>query len=349
LESDSNWAIFIEENQIKWTFGNPDDEFLSLITNFISGLSNIGEEILGQHGIASIEFDLKKHSEFRTAEVFIISLMNKFFLLMTDPIVTMKLIEASGGIAHEVKEIMSAVLVGQAAVLYAQCISEVSSEIQNVLESLWRGIILDISKEYMDDIDKILSSGGSNFSMMSFEDLIFLHYYLRQQPVLAQPLSPKGWALCSHMSGGEIPLTYQIVDQDPAVIAGYLAIIISFLVTIFDSKPKHLIFGTNSISKLTFINGEDYFLAIDGDFIQLATDPEFFEDFFAIKNEIRDDFREGLTTRIIEEILESQGCQLQHMSVQELLDHSKNQIIQKSTIPEDSAYKKSIHRTIGRL
>ncbi len=349
MQVSSNWAIFIEEKEIKWTFGDPDKEFLIYVSNFINGLSNIGEEILGQHGIASIIFDLKKRSGFNTAEIFIISLMNKFFLLMTDPLLTMKLIDASGGIAYEVQEIMSAVLVGQAAVLYAQCIQEVTPETQNRLEHLWRSIILDISDKYMDDIDTILSSGGSNFSMMSFEDLIFLHYYLRQQPELAQPLSHKGWVLCSNMSGGELPFTYHVTNRDPVVLAGYLAIIISFLMAMFEAKPKRLIFGTNSISSLSFINGEDYFIAIDGLFTELANDPDFFHDFFSIAEHIQKDLNDGLKKRIIEEIIEYKVSELELVDIKLLLENYKIPNRQISKYREENGFKRRILQVLGRL
>ncbi|MHA1225826.1 MAG: hypothetical protein ACTSPV_03710 [Candidatus Hodarchaeales archaeon] len=350
MQIDSNWAIFIEDKEVKWAFGNPDDEFLTFVTNFITGLSNIGEEVLGQHGIASIVFDLKQHSGFRTGEIFIISLMNKFFLIMTDPVVTMKLIDASGGITYEIQEIMSAVLVGQAAVLYAQCITDISPEEQKEVDKIWREIIVDISDKYRDNIDVILSEGGSNFSMMSFEDLIFLHYYLRKQSSFKQPLSPKGWALCSNMSGGEIPLTYHVDIRDPVILAGYLAIIISFLATLFESKPKSLLFGTNSISSLTFINGTEYFIAIDAPFTQLAKDDEFCKAFFGIEDKIIDDLRDSLKDQIIDEIIEKQMVYLRKMSIEDLLKSKfVKDIVREDLGKKSNQFKKIMRRIIGNL
>ena len=220
---------------------------------------------------------------------------------MSDPSTTMKLIDAHGGIAHEVQEIMSAVLVGQAAMLYAQCITEVEDdETREYLESIWQNIIIDISDRYTEDIDKIVGKSASNFSMLSFEDLFFLHYYLRKQPELTRPLSPKGWGLVSHMSGGEIPLDFH-VEKDPVVLAGYLAIIISFLMTLFDSKPKSLVFGTNNIQSLSFSHGEEYFLSIDAPFIELALNPEFYNSFFKMNDPVLKDLEDSLKKRITEE------------------------------------------------
>jgi hypothetical protein len=183
MRVDPNWALFVEGKSVKWSFGNPDEEFLTFVTNFLTALAQIGEELFGQHGIAQINFDVKRRAGFRSSEVFVVSLENKFFLIMSDPSTTMKLIDAHGGIAHEVQEIMSAVLVGQAAMLYAQCITEVEDdETREYLESIWQNIILDLSEEYSEEVNKIVGKSASNFSMLSFADLLFLHYYLRNQP-----------------------------------------------------------------------------------------------------------------------------------------------------------------------
>ncbi|MHA1969524.1 MAG: hypothetical protein ACW964_17220 [Candidatus Hodarchaeales archaeon] len=177
MQIDSNWALFVEGKEVKWSFGNPDDEFLTFVVNFLTALSQIGEELFGQHGIAQIEFDIPKRNQgFLSAEIFIVSLMNKFFLIMSDPTVTLKLIEASGGIYQEVQDIMSAVLVGQASMLYSQNITHLSQEKARKLEKTWQNIILDISDDYTKDIEKIIGKESCNFSMLRFHDLIFLHY-----------------------------------------------------------------------------------------------------------------------------------------------------------------------------
>lgn len=320
MQVDPNWALFVETKDVRWSFGNPDNEFLTIVTNFLTALAQIGEELFGQHGIAQINFDVKKRAGFRPSEVFVVSLENKFFLIMSDPSTTMKLINAHGGIAHEVQEIMSAVLVGQAAMLYAQCITELpDEESRDYFESIWQNIIIDISDGYSQDISKIVGKGASNFSMLSFEDLLFLHYYLRKQPELTRPLSPKGWALVSHMSGGEIPLDFH-VEKDPVVLAGYLAIIISFLMSLFDAKPKSLVFGTNTIQSLSFVHGEEYFLSIDAPYVELALNSEFYTSFFGMKEIVLEDLGESLKKRITEEILISQAEELESLDIKTLLN-----------------------------
>lgn len=319
MKVNSNWLLYVEEEKIVWEFGNPDDEFKTFVINFLKGLSALGEEIFGENGVASIEFDLHKKSQVRSSEVFIVNLSDKFFLIMSDPAITMFLIQQQGGIAKEVEEIMSAVLVGQAAILYAQCISEVNQSESSSLEKIWQNIILDISDSYSKDISKIVSSNSSNFSMLSFEDLLFLHYYLRKQPELIKPISPKGWAIVSHYSGGEIPIEHNM-EKDSVVLAGYLGIIISFISVLFKSKPKKLAFGIHTVQSLSFINGvNDYFIAIDSPFTKLILDKEFKSKFDNLDPEVLNDMRDALHHKIVEEILEANTQELENQSLDTLL------------------------------
>jgi hypothetical protein len=309
----------VEDKEIRWSFGNPDDEFKAFVLNFLLGLSQIGEEIFGENGVASIDFDLRRKSRTHSSEIFIVNLSDRFFIIMSDPSTTMKLIKQQGGLAKEVKEIMSAVLVGQAAILYAQGISEVSQEEGEILEIIWQDIIVDISEEYSKNISTIVSANSSNFSMLSFEDLLFLHYALRKQPELIKQISPKGWALVSHYSGGAIPLEHNM-EWDAVVLAGYLGIIISFITALFDSKPKKLAFGTNTVQSLSFINGKnDYFIAIDSPFTKMVLDPEFQSKFFQLEKKIILDLEFTLRTRIIEEILTANTEELEKQDLNSLL------------------------------
>ncbi|MHA2346282.1 MAG: hypothetical protein ACXACP_06150 [Candidatus Hodarchaeales archaeon] len=319
MQVEPNWFLFVEDKEIRWSFGNPDDEFKAFVLNFLLGLSQIGEEIFGENGVASIDFDLRRKSRTHSSEIFIVNLSDRFFIIMSDPSTTMKLIKQQGGLAKEVKEIMSAVLVGQAAILYAQGISEVSQEEGEILEIIWQDIIVDISEEYSKNISTIVSANSSNFSMLSFEDLLFLHYALRKQPELIKQISPKGWALVSHYSGGAIPLEHNM-EWDAVVLAGYLGIIISFITALFDSKPKKLAFGTNTVQSLSFINGKnDYFIAIDSPFTKMVLDPEFQSKFFQLEKKIILDLEFTLRTRIIEEIFTANTEELEKQDLNSLL------------------------------
>lgn len=320
MKVDPNWFLFVEEKEIRWSFGNPDEEFKGFVINFLAGLAQIGEEIFGENGVASIEFDLPKKSQVLSSEIFIVNLSNKFFIIMSDPSITMKMLNQQGGIAPEVEEILSAVLVGQAAILFGTSISEVSSDDESSkIKKVWQNIILDISAKYTDDIDKIVSSNSSNFSRLAFEDLLFLHYHLRKQLELGKIVSPKGWSLVSHYSGSEIPLEHNM-EWDAVVLAGYLGIIISFITALFNSKPKTLTFGTHTVQTLCFINGkDDYFIAIDSPFTKLILESEFQTKFFALQEEVITDLHDALRKRIIEEILAANAEELENQNLVSLL------------------------------
>ncbi|MHA2290235.1 MAG: hypothetical protein ACXABG_15725 [Promethearchaeota archaeon] len=322
MKVDANWFLFVEEKDIRWSFGNPDEEFKRFVINFLTGLAQIGEEVFGENGVASIEFDLKKKSQVLSSEIFIVNLSNKFYIIMSDPSITMKMINQQGGIAPEVEEILSAVLVGQAAILYATSISEVSTDERTKIEKVWQDIIIDISERYSEDINQIVSASSSNFSRLAFEDLLFLHYHLRKQPELVKIISPKGWGLVSHYSGSAIPLEHNL-EWDSVVLAGYLGIIISFITALFNSKPKNLAFGTQTVQTLFFINGDDnYFIAIDSPFTQLILDPNFQTKFFSLQEEVISDLQDALRKRIIEEILAANAEELEKQDLTSLLQDS---------------------------
>ncbi len=319
MKVDPNWFLFVEEKEIRWSFGNPDEEFQSFVINFLTGLAQIGEEVFGENGVASIEFDLQKKSQILSSEIFIVNLSNKFYVIMSDPSTTMKMINQQGGIVSEVEEILSAVLVGQAAILYGTSISEVTSDESYKIEKVWQNIILDISSKYTEEIDQIVSANSSNFSRLAFEDLLFLHYHLRKHPELVKIVSPKCWGLVAHYSGSEIPLECNL-DWDGVVLAGYLGIIISFIMALFNSKPKSLTFGTQTVQTLTFINGiDEYFIAIDSPFTRLILDSEFQSKFYSLQEGVISDLQSALRKRIIEEILAANAEELEKQDLSSLL------------------------------
>ncbi|MHA1969525.1 MAG: hypothetical protein ACW964_17225 [Candidatus Hodarchaeales archaeon] len=155
----------------------------------------------------------------------------------------------------------------------------------------------------------------------------------------------------SHMSGGEVPFIYH-VSKDPIILAGYLAIIISFLMSLFESKPKQLVFGTNNLQNLSFVHGEEYFLAIDAPFSHLALDKEFHEEFFEMDEKVLNDLDDNLLKKLIEEIFAIQAQKYEVMEVRALL--KKNIEVLSKYMKDDKEktqiFKKSLlGRIFGRL
>src|SRR3972149_478925 len=85
----SNWAIFIEQEIIKWTYGIPDtnQEFLDTTVRFLSSLQQIGRELYEQ-GVTSIQFERPVNKEIATNEIFIINLSDQFFFVISDISIT---------------------------------------------------------------------------------------------------------------------------------------------------------------------------------------------------------------------------------------------------------------------
>lgn len=321
LQVDENWAIFVERNEVKWDFGIQNPEFHEVVLNFITGLANLGEDLFGEQGIASINFDLRKHSGLKAAEVLIVSLYDQFFLLISDPITTLRLIPYQGGIPNDVKEIMTAVLVGGASILYGTSIAETDHIIKQKINEKFRNIILDINPGYLENdlIYTIVGKSGCNFSILSFEECLLLHCYLRKQADQTTYAPTSNWCLISYQDGGDVPFSFQIEDE--ILYGGYFAAIIGFISTLFESKPKSIIFGTTKIRKLRFVYGTKYFMAIDTSFmIDLLLKRQFQQQFFDTRYEILKDLASGIKELIIEEILEFNEEKLNSLTAESLLD-----------------------------
>jgi len=317
-----NWALFVEGTDIKWTFGNPSMEFQEVVSNFLMGVGNLGKELFGE-GIASINFDLKKHSGMKASEIFIVSLQDQFFLIISDPAITLLLISAQGGIPEGIKDTMTAVLVGQASILYANYISEVDNETKRSIESHFQDIILDINESYSEGglIQSIVGQAGSNFSMLTFEECLLLHYYLRKQAEKTLSYNPDkaGFSMIANLEGWNIPFAYNIENQ--GIWAGFFAAIVGFIQSLFESKPKYISFGSTEIQKLRFVYGKQYFMAIDTSFVSdLLLKKKFQTKLFATPYAIMKDLSEALKSLIIEEILEYNEEKLTELSIETLLD-----------------------------
>jgi len=321
LEVKQNWGLFIEQKEIKWTFGDPTEDFQKVVLNFITGMGKFGKELNMEEGIASIHFDLKKYSGMKAAEIFIVSLQDKFYLVLSDPEVTLLLINAGEGIPVMIKEIMKAVLVGQASILYANNISEASLNKKIMIDKRIQNIILDINNEYLEDnqIETIVGRSGCNFSILTFEECLLLHLYIRKQSERTDFHSSSSWCLISEIDGGDVPFSYNMEDE--LSYGGYFSAIIALIDSLFESKPKYIAFGSSQISKLRFVYGKDYFMAIDTSFmIDLLLQRKFQRYFFETSYKTVKDLAEGMKILLIEEILQFSEEKLSQMSTEGLLD-----------------------------
>jgi hypothetical protein len=320
LYQKEHWAIFVEGTEVKWTFGDPSIEFQGIVADFLRGLGSFGEELFGE-GIASITFDLPKHSGYKSTELFIVSLQDHFYFIISDPAITLMLISAKEGIPYDIKEIMTAVLVGQASILYATSIAEATQSEKDRIHKQLQDIILDINPSYKenDQVQIIVGNSGSNFGVLSFEECILFHYFLRKKAEEGMYFSPSSWCLISHQDGGDIPLSYNI--DDDVLLGGYFSAIIGLLSTLFNSKPKFLAFGTTNLRKLRFVYGRKFFMALDKSFmLDLLLTRKFQSKFFETGYVVIKDLAIGIKELIIEEVLNLSETELSHLSAESLLD-----------------------------
>jgi hypothetical protein len=315
-----NWALFIEGTKIKWTFGDPSIEFQKITMNFLLGLGNFGEELFGE-GIASITFDMRKYSGLKASEIFIVSLKDRFFLIISDPATTLLLITIKGGIPQDIKEIMTAVLVGQASIHFASSISDIDQKGERQIEKKYRDIILDINEKYLENdlINTIVEKSGCNFSILTFEECLLLHFHLRKQIEPTDYHDSSSWCLISHEGGGDIPFSFNI--ENDLVIGGYFSAIVGFIYTLFGSNPKYITFGSTHIRRVRFVYGEKYFMAIDTSFmIDLLLKRQFQKRFFETSYSIIKDMSSGFKELIIEEIIQFNEQKLRDLKAETLLD-----------------------------
>ena len=317
-----HWALFVEGTKVSWHFGNPSNEFIEVVSNFLMGLGKLGKELFGTEGIASIIFDRRGHTGLKASEIFIVSLGEKFFLIISDPAVTLLLIAAEGGIPEDIQIIMKAVLVGQASILYANMVTDVDDSTQAEVEEHFRSIIADINEEYLVDgsINNIVGIAGSNFSILTFQELLLFHYHLRQAAERTGILpTHEGFSMIANLDGFEIPFAYNIKNQ--GIWAGFFAAIVGFIHSLFESKPRYISFGTTEIYKLRFVFGKDYFMAIDtGLTSDLLLKESFQKELFATPYAILVDMSPGIKRLLIEELLQYHESRLSSLSAATLLD-----------------------------
>ncbi|MFW9779605.1 MAG: hypothetical protein ACFFE8_12175 [Candidatus Heimdallarchaeota archaeon] len=313
-----NFALFVDGTDVRWSFGNPSDDFVEIVSNFLMGLSSLGQEFFGE-GIASITFDRRRYSGIKASEIFIVSLEDRFFLIISDPAVTLLLIAASGGIPSEIKDIMRAVLIGQASILYSRAIMDADAETKQQIDTHFQEILLDLNERFRHT--PVVGPYGSHFSILNFEEALLLHYYLRKHAE-KRITAPAGRAIIANLEGWKIPLAYGTgMDDRSGVWAGFFAAIIGFIQTLFDSKPKYITFGSTELHKLRFIYGEKHFMALDTSIVSdLLLRKAFRTELFGINYGILKDISNGVKSLIIEEIQSYSEDKLNELSVETLID-----------------------------
>ncbi|MHA2366528.1 MAG: hypothetical protein ACXAC7_21405 [Candidatus Hodarchaeales archaeon] len=254
-----NFCIFAEGQKAEWHYGDLTDEFIENTVSFLNGLDGMGKELFGS-GVASIELDVSKIQDvaISTTEIFVVSLFSQFFLIASDPLTTIKLIENTGGIPSEVEDVIRGVLGGQATVLYSNLFMEAETkEAQNQVDELFRSTMRGMG--IVENLDSIVDQGRISFASFSFSEMLIFHYLLRK--IFSQKFTKSSsWAIVADDSGSPIHLSFGEVENTTS-LAGYLSVLSLFCRELFDAPPKSLVFGGDSLIPLEMVNGDSTFCA----------------------------------------------------------------------------------------
>jgi hypothetical protein len=284
-----NFALFVHGKECRWSFGDVSPEFTETCVGFLSGLDSMGQELFGE-GVATIKLDTKEFTAIKASEIFVVSLLGSFFFIISDPVVTIKLIEAKGGIPFDVEEVMRGMLVGQASILYAGMFSIAESEAEYwKIDKLFQKTLMKIG--IVSNLEKYVESGRCSFSPLSLTELLFFHYYIRLEFEKEQDFGVelyKPWGLLSSNSGTNISLEYQ-VEENITILAGYLSAIHVFITELFKSRPRALVFGGGGkLTSLVLFNGQDNFLSVANP-EEIFKHKKFIENLNAVSIDVLDD------------------------------------------------------------
>ena len=235
-----HWALFIEGDTVKWSFGlnnsqqdelsNPgfseELEFQKATVNFIQSLQSIGRELYSE-GVASIKLENSTNSSLIVNEIFIISLSDQFFFIISDLAVTSRLISTKS-IPFEMEQIICAVLVGQGAILYSTLQSE-QEKLNFDIDIVYRNILQHLEIDKKHKLEELVDRGRCSLSPLSMTELLLFHYLLRdhlEKIQLSSAYSP--WAIMVDKTGLDIPLAWKTLN-DPYLIGNFLSVIFNYV------------------------------------------------------------------------------------------------------------------------
>ena len=190
-----NWALFIESDKVQWAFGleegsnkslsasktnnlepNEQNEFQKTTVNFIQSLQAIGRELYSE-GVASIKLENPTRSNLAVNEIFIVNLSDQFFFIISDLEVTTKLIDLTEEIPFEVEQVICAVLVGQAAILYSTLIID-QEKFKFEIDDVYKNILRQIEVDKNHDLNDLVDRGRCSLSPLKMTELLLFHYYV---------------------------------------------------------------------------------------------------------------------------------------------------------------------------
>ncbi|MFX0013115.1 MAG: hypothetical protein ACFFB2_04745 [Promethearchaeota archaeon] len=258
----NNWAILTSENEVKWHFGDLNQDKLEQTLDFVRSVSRLGAELWGQ-GIGIVRLRYPRPHPSQAREIMIVNLSSKlkrFSIVISDPLVTTRLmsrIELETAPWDE----MRSILAGGASVIYSQFYSqEENNHDKNIVDQLFQEAINAVT--YNENVT--VGNGECSFSALSFEELLFFHALLRELfETHFSTLTPsRPWGVIHSSAGVPIHLEYDS-PLDSALISAFSAVIVNYCQLLFEAFPARLVFGAQSMQAMDFITTEENVFVIN--------------------------------------------------------------------------------------
>lgn len=287
-----NWALLTQGKEIIWQFGSLNEETRLRTIDFLNGLHKIGKELYDK-GIASIRFHSSNllHGD----ELFIVNLEGSFFLIIYDPLTTIKIIaQQSDKIPEEMDLLIRSVLIGQAVITYANLWSNATSEAGMHIDMLFKQALDEIIPiRTQRDMNVFVDHGTCSFAGLTTIQCLTFHMLLRRifeieyLNLIANP-----WAIVQDHTSMPVYLEHNVPKQ-AHLIAGYLTVINEYVLDIFNTRLASMVFGGGELSSIDIVHGLKNFIAMSNP-TKLFSDPVFLNKFETFDVKIKNDLRRGL-------------------------------------------------------
>jgi hypothetical protein len=298
-----------EDDNLLWTFGNLTEDVKILTIRFLKGLDNLGKELFDK-GIASIKLSPIKSgsnkviSKFWGDELFIVNLEGSFFLIISDPNTTIKMINQMGGIPEEIDYQIRSVLVGQASIQYANIMSKIEKEEDMYfIDRLFQTPLDDVmTREEQKEKGVFVDKGSCSFSGLGSIECLIFHYLLREYFAEEYTLFIKNpWSMIQHQNGIPVILDFK-PPKEKIIFASLLSLLNEYSKGLLESQLKSLVFGDSfEFTSIDIIHGKEHFMAVSSP-IYLFLNKEFLGKFSAIDDQIKKSLSANLAKYLSKEI-----------------------------------------------
>lgn len=331
----NNWALFgsaQQETSIpQWTFGPVTDTIESLTLGFLKGIHNFGKELFNK-GIASFTLSPSKSNMttgFWGDELFIVNLEGSFFLVISDPRTTIKMIhQIKDTIPNEIGYLIKSVLVGNATVQYADMCSSLDSELIPAIDKLFQSALSEIiTPERQYELNVFVERGSCSFSGLDSTEILVFHYILRQHFMyyyrkgIFSSFIDQPFCILQHKHGAPLPLIFN-PPKNAVLLSAFLSLVNSYTSEALNSQLKGLVFGDSGarFTSIDIVHGNDYFMSISSPF-RLFKNEEFKLMFSNLDSDLISELSVNLSSYLAKQITDDQLSNLQYQSLDILIQN----------------------------